>query len=353
MNRTFLQQAKIFSKQDISSWWMSEKLDGMRVLWDGGVTRGLPKEEVPWANTDKDDRLVKDQVATGLWTRYGNVIHAPDYWLDSLPNHLFEGELWIGREVACRQLLMSTVKKLVPDDNEWDAVTLRVLDSPPVQQWLMPGLIKDGKNYTKRITRDMLDWYETRAKNVFYLINPGLSFRQRHYLLGQFLKDNPSKYCFLHEQKQLHWFTSTSIDQVEKEMEQIVSLKGEGLVIKHPDREYNCRRVGDVLKYKSCFDSEGLIVGFNSGEGEDIGMLGSIEVQWGLINFKISASSCTDKERQLDNTDYAIKNPGKRLPGEVKCLHFTRGDKITFKYRSLSRDGVPQEAAYFRKWEEI
>jgi len=36
-------------KHFIGGYYWSEKLDGMRAIWDGGVTRGMLKSDVPWA----------------------------------------------------------------------------------------------------------------------------------------------------------------------------------------------------------------------------------------------------------------------------------------------------------------
>ena len=46
------------NKHHVDGWFISEKLDGMRCMWDGGVTCGLEKTEVPWANCTKDARYV-------------------------------------------------------------------------------------------------------------------------------------------------------------------------------------------------------------------------------------------------------------------------------------------------------
>ena len=50
--REFLQLADHYDprKHDVAGWFVSEKLDGTRCFWDGGLTRGLPTEQVPWAS---------------------------------------------------------------------------------------------------------------------------------------------------------------------------------------------------------------------------------------------------------------------------------------------------------------
>ena len=55
---------------DLSGWWMSEKLDGVRAYWDGKQ----------------------------FLSRQGNLFHAPQWFIDGLPGIALDGELWIGRQ---------------------------------------------------------------------------------------------------------------------------------------------------------------------------------------------------------------------------------------------------------------
>src|SRR4051812_13731200 len=50
--REFLQLADTYDaeKHDIAGFYISEKLDGTRCFWDGGISRGEPTASVPWAN---------------------------------------------------------------------------------------------------------------------------------------------------------------------------------------------------------------------------------------------------------------------------------------------------------------
>ena len=83
MRREFLQLANKFKvgKHNPAGMWVSEKLDGARVFWDGGITRGMATTSVPWANIwdPKKPGELKKKIkpfATGLWSRYGNPIIA-------------------------------------------------------------------------------------------------------------------------------------------------------------------------------------------------------------------------------------------------------------------------------------
>ena len=50
--REFLQLADHYdpAKHNVAGWFISEKLDGTRCFWDGGLSRGLPTDSIPWAS---------------------------------------------------------------------------------------------------------------------------------------------------------------------------------------------------------------------------------------------------------------------------------------------------------------
>lgn len=144
-NREFLMHFGTWESGSYKGWLWSEKLDGQRCFWDGGRSRGLPKKEVPWANNQKDERYKVAPVATGLWSRYGNVIHAPDWFLDELPQDvILDGELWKARK--CFQETRSIISQLKPDER-WRDVTYRVFDRPSTFQFCASGQINKGNNW--------------------------------------------------------------------------------------------------------------------------------------------------------------------------------------------------------------
>lgn len=85
--------------QDVTGWWISEKLDGVRAYWDG-------KKFV---------------------SRLGNVYHAPDYFTAGLPESPLDGELWIGRGQF--QETVSVVRRKKGGEH-WKRVKYLVFDAP-------------------------------------------------------------------------------------------------------------------------------------------------------------------------------------------------------------------------------
>jgi DNA ligase-1 len=100
-----------------------------------------------------------------------------------------------------------------------------------------------------------------------------------------------------------------------------------------------------LLKFKSCEDAEGVLVGYTAGSGKYEGMIGALVLDFN--GKRLELSGMTDDERQFIGTPHGLQ-PGKDVSIGFKAKHFNLGDTITFQYRELSDAGVPKEAAYLR-----
>ncbi len=85
---------------DPTKYLISEKLDGVRALWDGSTLR----------------------------FRSGRTINAPAWFLARLPKTPLDGELWLGRGKF--DALSGTVRKAQPVDAEWEQVKYMVFELP-------------------------------------------------------------------------------------------------------------------------------------------------------------------------------------------------------------------------------
>jgi DNA ligase-1 len=79
---------------------VSEKLDGVRALWDGSTLR----------------------------FRSGRPIATPAWFVQGLPEVALDGELWAGRHSF--DVLSGTVRKAAPVEAEWHSVRYMVFDAP-------------------------------------------------------------------------------------------------------------------------------------------------------------------------------------------------------------------------------
>jgi len=88
-------------EQDMTGWWMSEKLDGVRAYWDG-------------------HRFL---------SRLGNEFFAPSWFTEGFPKVPLDGELFVGRK-----LFNETVSIVRQHDagQQWERVKYLVFDAPSV-----------------------------------------------------------------------------------------------------------------------------------------------------------------------------------------------------------------------------
>ncbi len=355
MKREFVQLAHTLNmdKHRVSDMMMSEKLDGMRAIWDGGASRGIPTEEVPWANTAKDARFKVPQVATGLWSRYGKALHAPDWFLDFLPKGcILDGELWAG--VGQFQQVTSTVRSL-NKNKEWGNIDYMVLDLVDPSIIFFPGLISNT-NFTKVITEDAWKFWDKHASYKERTSVPK-RFSSRYRLLLEMVGMRPC--VTVHPQVMTPLNTVKAKATINLFLEYVLQIKGEGVILRNPDTLWQACRTPDVLKYKPHHDAEGTVRGYTWGRETDkgsklLGKMGALILEFDGNHFKLSGFTDTEREMTWIDSGQSAFDFGKDAPGEnahegIENPMFPRGSRVTFKYRELSDDGIPKEARYWRK----
>lgn len=338
-------------RNKVAGWYASEKLDGTRCFWDGGLSRDIATPAVPWANLDKSYK----PVATGLWSRYGNVITAPDWFLNQLPPFPLDGELHCGRNTL--QKLRSIIGEHKPDEKAWKAVEYAVFDSPSLLSVFATRKIT-GTNYTKNINyqevRAWMNGLDECRLAEYVMTPPDAKFEEVLVFLRENLESEGRIY--LHGQTKLDLDEDEAQKQLRKLFEKVTSEGGEGLILRHPYANYETKRTRNVLKYKPLDDDEGIIIGFTSGRETDKGSkhLGKIGAL--ILNFKgkrLELAGLTDDEREFGTSDmayYASLNPGKDMPADFIGKHFRPGQKVTFTYVGrLTDDGLPKEARFLRQ----
>ena len=92
--------AKVYKQENVSEWWVSEKLDGVREIWNGEK----------------------------LHFRSGKLISAPDWFTENFPEQLMDGELWMGRGTF--EKLSGIVRKIQPNHNDWRQVRYMLFEIP-------------------------------------------------------------------------------------------------------------------------------------------------------------------------------------------------------------------------------
>ena len=357
-------------KHDPVGMLMSEKLDGNRCWWDGGVSRGVATVDVPWASIYENDGVTLKAkikpVATGLWSRYGNPVQAPEWFLDAMPKNVsLDGELYAGH--GNFQYVQSAVRKDVPVDSDWKGIAFHVFGAPTFAQVLQDGLIKMSGNVKYHRTIDANEclgfvWASAGAEPVS---EDPLIFIDELDKIAEVCLHNGSDLCV-----PVPHTVCESIGQVLTLAQKVSDEGGEGMMLRDPDSIWMPKRKNFILKVKPRSDSAATIVGFVAGRsgktGLIQGMLGTLVVHWygdenetcGILDEPIEfeiGTGLTFADRELKcsaDIELANAHPGKPLavPNTAK---FKLGDTIEFSYRELSDGGTPKEASYSRVVERL
>lgn len=352
MKREYLMLAQTFkpAKHNIGGWLWSEKLDGMRAFWDGGISRGCLATDVPYANTEKDARLKLVQVATGLWSRSGKIIYAPNAWLHRLPKCFLDGELFMGRGMF--QTLRKVVGSHSATDPRWSGVTFQAFDSPSIEVFSQQREIKIRSEYSFLIP-NCCTWIQKRVKqNHIETVKDHWTFELvQQFLANRLTKEN----CWRVKQNPLPLRHVDAVEKLNEILDFLVTDGAEGVMLRKPTSLYELRRSHNLLKHKPFNDAEGVVVGYTSGRetgrgSKHLGRIGALVLDFG--GKRLELSGLTDEERGFlasDMRDYAVGHPGQDMPQHFQGQCFKIGQVVTFKYRELSDDGVPKEARYWRK----
>jgi len=111
---------------DVTGWWLSEKLDGVRAYWDG----------------------------TQFLSRLGNKFHPPPWFIDGLPGTPLDGELWGGRKLFQRTV---GIVKRQDQSPLWKELLYVVFDAPAFDGSFeermahCESLVGDGKHTFTRV----------------------------------------------------------------------------------------------------------------------------------------------------------------------------------------------------------
>ena len=197
-------------------WWMSEKYDGYRALWNGQhfMSRGGKRFVVP----------------TSL-----AALMPPSVALD--------GELWLGRDRFQDHGFLR--RKAVHTDTAalWTQLKYQVFDMP-ISRLSFEERQKELAHIVKRRCK------ECRAVD------------QR---------------CPLVLTKQIRIKTRAQLD---KALRKVLNNGGEGIMLRKPGSLYEPKRSSTLLKIKTMFDAECKIVGYKEGTGKYKGQLGSYTCIW-------------------------------------------------------------------------
>jgi DNA ligase-1 len=295
-------------------------------------------------------------LATGLWSRYGNPIIAPDWWLNRLPQIFLDGELFAGH--GNFQTLRSIVAKDVAEDEAWQDVQFAVFGCPPAERVFAAGEIKNPNMVLNVDPTSILKFIQQRAKEgavdefVCAAMSGATFEHELNYLQSALPQDD---LVYLHQHVQLSGYRADAELEMNRFMDEVLNEGGEGIMLRDPQAIWTPKRVSSLLKLKPFTDDQGMLTGFVSGRQTDKGsklrgLIGAMVLDY--KGKRLELSGFTNEERQFateEMTKFAYNNPGEEMAPHFEGKHFQIGDTIEFRYRELSDDGIPKEARFARK----
>ncbi len=247
---------------NISQYLVSEKLDGVRGYWNG----------------------------KNLYTRNGNLINTPQWFIKGWPNRRLDGELWIGRNRF--EEVSGIVRRKQPNDKDWQNLKFMVFDLHPKAQ--RPNTP-----------------FEVRLKEIHSLIKQAKS----SYLAA------------------IPQFQVDSVDELNIKLNHLVDKGAEGLMLHKRTAPYRAGRSDDILKFKPHWDAEAKVLAHLPGKGKFQGKMGALLVQ-GVSEIQL-------KGRQF-RIGTGFSDQERETPPAV-------GSIITYRFQGYTKSGLPRFPVFLRE----
>ena len=237
---------------DLAAYWVSEKFDGVRALWDG-------------------QRLI---------SRQGHPFPAPVWFTAGFPSEPMDGELWVGRQRF--EETVGIVRDHDASDEEWRRVRFLVFDLPDARGDFDHRLMR----LRRLVAEARVPWL--RAVEQFKVADEA---------------------------------------ELRRRLRAVVSAGGEGLMLHRGTSGYHAGRGSDLLKLKPLWDAEAVVIAHLPGKGKYQGLLGALLVR--------------DAQGHVFRIGTGFRDATRRNPPPI-------GSTITYRYRGLTRNGLPRFASFLR-----
>jgi len=220
--------------EKLVGWFYSRKLNGHRTLWNGYQLETLGRYSGP------------------------KPVNAPDWWLKNLPQGIpLDGELWHETDdTGIVKSICGQGKEKSLNDSRWNEIQYKVFGYKPFScdtissPELLSSPFFNNENWNKRQIK-LFHLFITNLQN-----NP----------VVKYVTQSPVN----------------SIEDIQNAVKLSKSQRWEGLMFANPLSKYECKRVRNLLKWKTQYTHEGFVVGEYPGEGKHEGRMGGliVELTW-------------------------------------------------------------------------
>ncbi|WP_072681754.1 DNA ligase [Arcobacter sp. LA11] len=228
-----------------------------------------------WVMSEKLDGIRGYWTGKKFLTRKGKRIYAPKWFIKGLPNFELDGELWTKRD-------------------DFENIQNIIMDKTPSKDW------------------------EKITYNIFEVPNTKGNFFERLDKVKSWFKKYPNTHINIIEQVKIK-----DKEHLHNFLNEIISKKGEGIIVKDPKEPYHTGRSSHVLKVKKAQDMEGKVIGINISKKTSVLKSLVIKLKNGII---FNLGTGFTKEQRKD-------------PPKI-------GEVITFKYFGLTKKGKPKFASF-------
>lgn len=276
-------------------WLASEKLDGLRALWD----------------SEKEKFI----------SRNNNEYSCPSWYEDGIAQCISgvnaDGELWIGRDPKDFEA-MGVARKKIPVDEDWLKIKYCIYDFPDLEYSFKDRYKIMKKN--EKIIKDNWNIYRLTLDEKFHKISCPIIILEQTVI--------------------------KSIEQMKQFYEKVLEKKGEGIMLKHPNSKYEDKRSSKLLKYKPVSDAEAKIIGHKKGKGKYGGKLGAFECA-PLVNKGKYQVVNTDK-----SLEFTISGMDDSIRDNYEQTH-PIGTIITYSYNGFTSRGKARFPRYLRVRDDV
>ncbi|KAJ3142541.1 hypothetical protein HK100_001794 [Physocladia obscura] len=256
------------TKTDPTGWWISEKLDGVRAFWDH------ERQE--------------------FVSRLGNLFTAPDWFKEAMPKNIsLDGELFGGRGKFSETV--SVVK--TNNSPHWRKIEYQIFDSPSMA----------SQPFEDRIAK-LNALYPSKAASFLSSQSSLPSSSSSTATKNSHIK------IVVHEK-------CKNLQHVLALLKTVESKGGEGLMLREPQSHYIGKRSNTLLKVKSFYDAEAIVIGHEKGKGKNSTVTGSLKCQM-----------ASGKEFKI----------GTGLSDALRIKPPKIGAIVTYRFQELTNDGVPR-----------